>query len=389
MLSVLTTVFAVAACVISSFYVFGAHYHVPGGDLVATWWTTLTFLASIGAAVMLCWRHRWPTVVLGIALVPSLLMVSDALAALIALAAFAAHRRDWQLVVASLAVYAATALAVLRDFGRHPDVTVFGRFFSTEPVAAKVIGTLVIASFLTAIPLAVGVWRGMRKDLTARETRERQLREEMARRQERTRIAREMHDVLGHRLTLLSLQAGALEVTNGGSADVARTVRTTARQSLDDLRQVIGVLRDGEGGAEQEDAPSVAPQPSLTDIPELVAGARRSGLTVNLTVLLEETAGAPAPLGTAAYRILQEALTNVLRHAPGQPTEVSVRGGPGAGVTIEVVNPLPAKASPSPGSGTGLAGLAERAAVVGGNVTAGPTDDGWFALRAVLPWERG
>jgi len=93
-----------------------------------------------------------------------------------------------------------------------------------------------------------------------------------------------------------------------------------------------------------------------------------------------------APLGTAAYRILQEALTNVLRHAPGAPAEVLVRGGPGAGLSLEVLNPLPPHPVPSPGSGTGLTGVNERIALLGGTLTAGPVDERTFALRAWLPW---
>src|SRR5699024_4476311 len=106
-------------------------------------------------------------------------------------------------------------------------------------------------------------------------------------------IAREMHDVLGHRLSQLSLQAGALEAGSGEAPDTAaaaRTVRTTSRAALDDLRQVIGVLRDGRGfgaAADPEPAP-IRPQPTLADLPELITSSRRSGLAVNATVLLDD-----------------------------------------------------------------------------------------------------
>ncbi|MFD9893402.1 sensor histidine kinase [Amycolatopsis sp. NPDC059027] len=393
-LGVVLTVVAVAACVVTGIFVFSTQGYLPDTKtFVPTWWSVLGFLASIGAAVMLCWRHRWPLLVTGIALVPSLVFGFESLAALISLAALAAARRDRLLPLGAALVYAATALALWHDAHRHRDVSIAGLIVGRETSAGQVIGILVLASVLTAIPLAVGITRGVRDDLARRDALERELRAEMTRRAERTRIAREMHDVLGHRLSLLSLQAGALEVNQGDHAratEAARTVRTTARQSLDDLRQVIGVLRDGKGFAEPagDPRPGEHAQPGLADIPELIATTRRSGLPVNITILLDEATTAPVLLGTAAYRILQEALTNVLRHAPGAVADVAVRGGPGAGLTIEVVNPLPATAPPSPGSGTGLTGVTERVTLLGGKVGAGPAEGGKFALRAWLPWER-
>lgn len=380
-LGVVVTVIAVAASVVSSFYVFGADGYLPTDrSLHPTVLSTLSFGAAIGAAVMLCWRHRWPVLVLGIALVPSLLLSADALAALIALAALATARRDRLLWLGGALVYAATALAVWRDLGWDPYVTVAGQLMSTS-MPAKIIGVLITAGVLTAIPLTVGILRGTRADLRAREATERVLRDEMTRQEERSRIAHEMHDVLGHRLSLLSLQAGALEVSPTAVPEVARNVRTTARQSLEDLRQVIGVLRDGRdfqlpGGAAQ----------SLVDLPTLVASTREAGVPVNLTMLLDQSGVAPAPLGMAVYRIVQESLTNVLRHAPGVGADVTVRGAPGAGVTLDVVNRLTATAPPSPGAGSGLTGISERVAALGGTAAIGPTQEGFFVVRAWLPW---
>ncbi|MEV7550092.1 hypothetical protein AB0N89_10750 [Amycolatopsis sp. NPDC089917] len=107
-----------------------------------------------------------------------------------------------------------------------------------------------------------------------------------------------------------------------------------------------------------------------------------------MTILLDDAGGAPALLGTTAYRIVQESMTNILKHAPGAAAEVSVRGGPGNGLTVEVVNPLPmtAAAGRSPGAGTGLTGIGERVTLIGGNVGAGPAEDRTFAVRAWLPW---
>jgi signal transduction histidine kinase len=203
-----------------------------------------------------------------------------------------------------------------------------------------------------------------------------------------------MHDVLGHRLSLLSLPAGALEVSQAADAatvEATRNIRVTARQSLDHLRQIIGVLRDGSGWPDPPGGATApaAPQPTLSELPELITATRQSGLGANITILLDSASGAPAALGTAAYRIVQEALTNVLRHAPGTTADVTVRGAPDEGLTIEVTNPVPV-AAPSPAgadrSGTGLVGITERATALGGSVSAGPTDDGRFVVTAWLPW---
>ncbi len=390
-LGTVATVVAVAMSVMSSLFVFGADgYDVTTRTLHPNALSSLSLVAAIGAAVMLCWRHRWPLLVTAIAVVPPLLMRAEALAALIALAALAANRRDKVLWAAGTVVFVATGLAIWRDAGRDPGSTIAGQLMGTDTVAGKVIGVVVLTAVVVAIPLTVGIMRGVRLDLARRDRKERELRDEMTRQEERSRIAHEMHDVLGHRLSLLSLQAGALEVNSSPKAgEVARTVRTTARQSLEDLRQVIGVLRDGREFATPEASASPErAQPTLVELPELVANTRRAGLPVNLTVLLDQAGTAPAPLGTAVYRIVQESLTNVLRHAPGTGADVTVRGGPGVGLTLEVVNPLPAAApvEPSPGGGTGLTGIAERVGVLGGNVSIGPTAERVFAVRAWLPW---
>lgn len=348
----------------------------------------LGFLAAIGAAVMLVWRHRWPVLVTGIALVPPLLLTSDSLAALIALAALTAAHTGWYRWGGAALVYVATAVAVWHDTRRPRENTVVGEILGNGTTPGTIIGVLVIAALLTAVPLTVGMVRRGREENTRLAIEQHELRAEMARREERARIAREMHDVLGHRLSLLSLQAGALEVTtdeDAPTAEAARTVRTTAKQSLDDLRQVIGVLR--ENPAASESAPAAPPpQPTLTDVPELIADARRAGLLVNATIMLDQAVTAPPHLATGAYRIMQEALTNVLRHSPGSPADVTIRGGPGVGLAIQVVNPLHPQPPPSPGSGTGLTGVHERAKLLGGRMGAGPTEQQVFVLQVWLPW---
>lgn len=216
---------------------------------------------------------------------------------------------------------------------------------------------------------------------------EQRLRADQARAAERARIAREMHDVVAHRVTLVALHAGALEMRPDlPPAEIARTaelIRTTARAALEELRSVVGVLRNP--GDADEAAPQ-APQPTLADIARLVEESRRAGMRVELT--LEAPDPAPGPLGRDAYRIVQEALTNVAKHAPGAVTEVAVTGAPGDGLTIRVRNRLPAAAVRSwlPGAGAGLLGLAERVELAGGTLRHGRTDDGDFEVAADLLW---
>ncbi|MDX3194007.1 histidine kinase [Streptomyces sp. MN03-5084-2B] len=386
-LRVVCTVLAVAAGVVTSTINWALESSPP--DALPAALGMPGWVVSVGAAVLLVWRHRWPLLVTGIAVVPPLLLVGDSMAALIALAALTARYVGWWRWGAAALVFAATGLAVWRDVGREVGSSLAEAWMSTATTGAKLTGVVLTALVYTAVPLTVGVVRHNLAETHRRIVEQQALRDQVARKEEQARIAREMHDVLGHRLSLLSLQAGALEVTAATTPDAvaaAKTVRTTARQSLDDLRQVIGVLRGGGFADRAPAGPAEPPQPTLADIPDLVAGARQAGLAVNVTILLDQASSAPAPLGTAAYRILQEALTNVLRHAPGATAELLVRGGPAAGLSVEVFNPLPPQPVPSPGSGTGLTGVNERVSLLGGALSAGPVDERTFALRAWLPW---
>ena len=213
---------------------------------------------------------------------------------------------------------------------------------------------------------------------------ERRLQE--ARAAERTRIAREMHDVLAHRLSLLATYAGALEFRPDAppeqTARAAGVVRSLTHQALDELREVIGLLRDD---GEAADPPR--PQPGLADLERLVAESRDAGMQVRLRQRCAASPTLTEAVGRTAYRIVQEGLTNAHRHAPGAPVTVDVRGTPGEGLDVAVVNDRPGGPVPvALGSSTGLIGVAERVAVVGGTVEHGPTADGGFRLRARLPW---
>ncbi|SEQ08912.1 Signal transduction histidine kinase [Streptomyces sp. yr375] len=214
---------------------------------------------------------------------------------------------------------------------------------------------------------------------------EARLRAEQAQRLAREAIAREMHDVLAHRLTLLSVHAGALEFRpDAPRAEIARAagvIRESAHEALQDLREIIGVLR----AAEPDDAGR--PQPTLAALDTLVAESREAGMKVTLDQRVTDAGAVPASVGRTAYRIAQECLTNARKHAPGAETAVTVTGGPGEGLAVTVRNPAPeGDVPPVPGSGQGLIGLTERATLAGGRLEHGAWGDGGFEVRAWLPW---
>ncbi|GAA3833334.1 histidine kinase [Amycolatopsis tucumanensis] len=201
-----------------------------------------------------------------------------------------------------------------------------------------------------------------------------------ARAAERTRIAREMHDVLAHRLSLLATYAGALEYRPDSSperiAQAAGVIRATVHQALNELRDVIALLRDTD---EDPDGPL----PTLAGLSELVEESRAVGTPVEVRDTLD-TAAVPGTTGRTAYRVLQEALTNARKHAPGSPVRVELGGAPGARLRIVVSNPV-SGAAPGPGGGIGLVGLTERVRLAGGRLDHGAVA-GEFRLAAELPW---
>ncbi|MDX6341352.1 MAG: hypothetical protein QOH87_1490 [Trebonia sp.] len=211
-----------------------------------------------------------------------------------------------------------------------------------------------------------------------------------ARSAERARMAREMHDVLAHRLSLLATYAGALAYRPDAPPDqvsrAAEVVRSGVHQALDELREVIGVLRD-------DSLPDLAaasrPLPGIADLPELIGESRAAGMRIEMGGAAWSAAGLPDVAGRTAYRVVQEGLTNARKHAAGEPVTVTIGGGPGAGLDVSVVNPAgppPAGlAFPVPGSGTGLIGLTERLELAGGTLD-WRNSGGEFRLRAWLPW---
>lgn len=236
-----------------------------------------------------------------------------------------------------------------------------------------------------------GLYLGSRRELVwtlrqraARAEAEQELRVSRARGTERARIAREMHDVLAHRITQVSMHSGALAFRDDLAADELRAgltqIQGKANEALHELRGVLGVLRDGSG------EPIDQPQPRFSDIEEMVVEARRSGMNVTYDDRVDVGAPVPDGAGRTLYRIVQEGLTNAGKHAPGAHVTVEVDGDPDRGLEVEVRNPLgfhPTGAAP--GAGLGLIGLAERTGLRGGRLEHG-REGAAFVLRASIPW---
>jgi signal transduction histidine kinase len=348
-----------------------AVHHVPIGL------QALDLVFGVIAVLALWGRRQRP---LEVAVLAALLTIPSAAAApasVVALFSLAVHRRT-----ALAAAAAALNLAVSAIFPLiRPQ---------TQAYWVGLVASLVI----TAIVLAWGMFVRARRQLVwslrvraERAEAEQQLQAERARTAERTRIAREMHDVLGHRISLLALHAGGLQLRPDLPPEQVRQtadlLRATATQALDELRGVIGVLRD-EDAAER--APDM-PQPTLGDIPRLVADTQGAGAKVTLEMHVPDAADLPAALGRDAYRVVQEALTNVAKHATGTTTSVQVDGAPGDGLRVRVSNRLPVAATrPLPGSGSGLLGLRERVTLAGGTLEHGPTPTGDFVVDARFAW---
>ncbi|MFJ9856751.1 histidine kinase [Streptomyces albogriseolus] len=326
------------------------------------------------AAVWL--RRRWPFG-LAVAMLPvSFLSETSGGVAVIALFTLAVHRPFRYVAWVAGAQLVLTPLY----FWWRPDPDL--------PYAAAVVLVLVLTGATVGWGMFVRSKRQLMLSLRDRARRaetEARLRAEQAQRLAREAIAREMHDVLAHRLTLLSVHAGALEFRPDAPRDeiarAAGVIRESAHEALQDLREIIGVLRAGDS----EDAGR--PQPTLAALDTLVAESRQAGMKVTLEQRVTDAGSVPASVGRTAYRIAQEGLTNARKHAPGTEVTVSVAGGPGEDLTVTVHNPAPeADVPPVPGAGQGLIGLTERATLAGGSLEHGRTPEGGFQVEARLPW---
>lgn len=353
----------------------------PAGDPAMMWFLVGDPVLGLVSFILIRWRHRRPALV-GIVLGAfSMVSVSSAGPGSWIIGSVASHRR-WRLL-ALLAPVSVLAGVVQERLGLNDE-------------ALPVWATIAFGGLFTGVIVATGYAMGSQRQLVdsyrARaETAEREQRARVAQAQaaERTRIAREMHDVLAHRISLVAMHAGALgyrtDLSDEDRATAAKSIEENAHRALSDLRAVLGVLRDP---LQPADAAPERPQPGIDDVAALVEEEVAGGMRVRLSNRLDDAM--PTATGRTAYRIVQEALTNVRKHAAGTTVSVDIAGNPDDGLVVAVRNAAPVgreRSMPLPASGLGLLGLAERVALAGGRFSHGEEPGGGYAVRAWIPWE--
>ncbi|MFD5856753.1 sensor histidine kinase [Streptomyces chartreusis] len=340
-----------------------------------SWFVTGDPLLALGCLTALLWRRRFPLVVAMAVAIASSASTLAIGAALLALCSISTRRRQVEIGVVALVYVAASQLTLA--------------LYPVESPPGSLWLQLALTTLSAGIAVAIGVAIGARQ-VEVRSLRERAESAErertawaaQARALERNRIAREMHDVLAHRISLVAMQAGVLDHRGNLSTEENRTlirgIADGSHQALEELRDVLGVLRADPGRPEP-------PQPSLDRVPELVADARASGLDVTLTTTLT---GRPSDVvGRTCYRVIQEGLTNAAKHAPGAHVHITVEGTAGDDLHVSVHNASATTTTTRPpASGFGLLGLAERITLAGGRLGHHPTLDGGYVLTAHLPW---
>ena len=340
-------------------------------------WFWSDFALGVVALCLLPLRRRYPVTVAVITNSLTAVSASAGGPGALALVSLATHRRWRHIIPVGLLTFVAGMVFMFLD----P--------VSEEPWTFTVPFLL---SFL-AVTVGWGMYIGSRRELLATlrdraETAEAEQasRVTQARTAERSRIAREMHDVLAHRISLVTMHAGALTYRRDLSADqmraTAEIIQDNAHEAMVELREVLGILRDGPGDAAPE-----LPQPSAIDLPHLLAEARRSGMRIEDSQNIELEL-IPETLGRTAYRVIQEGLTNARKHAADTLVTVELNGSPDAGLTVVVRNPLRIGSThaQAPESGLGLVGLSERSVLAGGHLTHHISARQDFVLQAWLPW---
>lgn len=344
-------------------------------------WLVLDLVIGLAGFVVVHWRRRWPMLV---AVPLTLLMtVTASLAgpAVLALMSVATRRRWGQiLTLLVLAVLSLTAFEVLEPT-------------ADQPLWAALVVSLVFFSGVVAWGLYVGSRRELLRSLVVRaESAEAEQAAQFARARadERTAIARDMHDVLAHRLSMATLHAGGLAYRSDLDPDEVRTsaevIRASTHEALVELRQTLTMLR--EDGSEPD-----RPQAVLTELPALIEESRAAGMRLEAVVpVVLDTV--PVSMGRTMYRVAQELLTNVRKHGPASRVDLRLQGAPGGQLQLSVQNPIavtaaepaPSAVTSAPSSGFGLIGIGERVRIAGGDFSYGPIADGRFVARASIPW---
>ncbi|GAA2822418.1 sensor histidine kinase [Crossiella cryophila] len=332
--------------------------------------TTTATVLSVIAVLALLLRNRWPFLVY-LATLPAVAVVDVYVAAVVALYSVSARYRNWWLLIGC-----GLALTVCLFF----PIPEPGEDFTASDLVLEIIDSAMTAGG----PILLGRFLQTRRELAlrleeVREAREyeRQVDAQVILTKERNQLAREMHDVVSHQVSLIAVQAGVVTVSTADPAvrEAVEHIRTLSVNTLDELRHMVNLLR-ASGTPESE----LSPQPTLTDLHRLIDN---SGIETEL--LGAAPAGIEAPMQRAIYRTIQEALTNVRKHAPGAKATVEFRRDD-SDLTVTVTNTAPTRpALALPSARHGLIGLRERAALLDGRFHAGPTADGGYQLRLRLP----
>ncbi len=331
----------------------------------------LTF-AALAFSLPLAFRGRWPLAAwrMAILLIPLGTLVSPRLS-------------DPPYNTAAAVMYVLVVYAVAVRSERHITVGVWivsvlvawVIYPGDEAIVIVVVTATVLFGYnVRARRLAIGL-------LAQEERRSRQALAGQAVLEERARIARELHDVVAHHMSVIAIQAEAVPLRAGGDAerleDGLREIRALSLAAMTEMRRVLGVLREDDGHAD------IAPQPGLGRLEELVDTARSAGLTVTLK-LGGDLTGLPTAVSLSAYRIAQESLSNAMRHAPGSTVSMRIARY-GAELHVQVTNDAGRRSTGEPRHmGHGLIGMRERVSVLGGSLWAGPVGAG-FAVTAILP----
>lgn len=346
--------------------------------------------ATLGLLVLMTlpWYRKAPVVLLVAGTLSSVILPTEPFVLAIGLTVWIARcSRRWQWVVAGIGVGLTIVNGILHLLALSrwpgPDYRQMGQI-------------LVIAGLVVCLSLVIGIalWSRQKRKANHAEFRARsahedseQLSTELVRQREREDLAREVHDTLASRLSVLSLQSGSLEETAQRSGDTElndalRTTRGYADQALTDLRTLLTSLR--EGGGATSPTPSGLPGGS-NDIQDLLEDATAAGLEVHPYILLDSYSSAPDAIRRAVVRVTQEALTNALRHSSDRTVDVQIVGGSGRGILLEFTNWHHPNQTFTTGAGTGLVGIRERVELVGGVVAEQRTEE-QFTLTVRLPW---
>lgn len=344
------------------------------------WWLAIDLIVGVACFVIVWWRRRYPVLVAAVTSLAGLVSSSAAGPSTLALVSLSTRRRWREIVPQAILAFVCSAAA--------DTWLTEGEAVDQDPLYATY-------GFLLAIlgmTIAWGLYVGSRRELVgswraraiAAES-EQQAKVQQARTVERARIAREMHDVLAHRISAVSMHAGALvyrdDLPREEVAAAAKTIQENSHQALTELREVLGVLREGPGDADPE-----SPQAGPTDVDALIEENTLAGMRIDYRRDID-AADVPASTGRTLYRCVQEALTNARKHAPASAVTVRIDGSRTDGVHLRVVNPLPiaAATTPAPESGFGLIGLVERVTLSGGRATHSVTADDSYVLDVWLP----